>query len=123
MGAQKDHKAAEKAIQKVADKKAALENVLATEFAMLKEGTSASAAGKKAEKKLVQLGKAHGLDATLLSTFPITCKKPVANRTEFENMMFNSLQALVDKAIGGLAQEIAAANPDKQAKEATEGRA
>jgi chromosome segregation ATPase len=114
--AQKEDKAAEKELRRHVDKKATLSNTLAHEFVMLKEGTSTSAEGKKAVQKLLALGKEYGLDSTLLHTFPITCKKPVASRTEFETMTFSSLQALIDRVIDGLAQQVAEAEPVKAAK-------
>jgi len=114
--AKKDKATADKDIGKLVAKRDALSNVLATEFVMVKTGTSALAAGKKAVQKLVALGKEHGLDSTLLSTFPITCKKSVELRTDFENMMFNSLEALINKVIAGLSQEIKAAEPVVAAK-------
>jgi len=114
--AEKLVKAAAKAVAKTEAKQGEMAGVLANEFVMMKEGTSASADGKKAVKKLIELGKQYGLDGTLLVTLPITCKKDVANRTEFEMMMFNSLQALIDGVIKELAAKLAEENKDLAAK-------
>lgn len=116
--AQKDEKVTEKEMAKINGKKEALSSVLATEFAMLKDGTSASAAGKKAVKKLIQVGKESGVDSTLLATLPITCAKPVDSRSEFETMMFPSLQGPIDSSIQDLAAQLAAKEPEKAAKAA-----
>lgn len=114
--AKKEEKAQEKDMQKNVSKKDALTSALADEFVMLSEGTSAAAPGKKAVKKLVGLGKEYGLGDTLLTAFPITCKKPVAARTDFETMMFASLKALIEGVIQGLEQKLAEAEPVKAAK-------
>lgn len=114
--AQQEAKVAEKDLQKVVDKKAHLSDCLATEFVMLKEGTSTSAVGKKAVQKLLALGKEYGLDSTLLQTFPITCKKQAATRTEFETTMFTSLQALIERQIDAMSQKVGEVEPIRAAK-------
>jgi hypothetical protein len=124
--AEKLLKAAEKAVAKTQVKQEEMRNVLAYEFVMVKEGASASIAsadGKRAVKKLIELGKQYGLDSTLLVTLPITCKKDVANRTEFEMMMFNSLQALIDGVIKELAAKLTEEDQDRAAKEAAAANA
>lgn len=116
--AKKEAEAADKEVQSYADKKAALSNFLATEFALLRDGSSAGAAGKKAVQKTLQIGKEFSLDATLLQTFPMTCKKPSAERTEFEALMFTSLQSAIDKSIDALTAKIVEVEPVKAQKEA-----
>ena len=58
------------------------------------------------------VGKEYGLDDTLLSTFPLTCKKDPAARSEFETMMFTSLKAAIDHQIDGLTQRTAELEPN-----------
>lgn len=116
--AKKDQAAATKDLSKIVAKKESLSNVLEKEYASLLGGTSGSAEGKKAVKKLVDLGKQFDVDSTLLATFPITCKKKVADRTEFETNMFSSLKASIDNSIAALAQQQAEAEPVVQGKDA-----
>lgn len=114
--AEKELAAAEKDIQTHADQKATLTDLLSNEFALLRDGTSAGAGGKKAVNKLLAIGKEYSLDSTCLQTFPMTCKKPAANRSEFESMMFTTLQGGIDKNIGLLNQKLAEAEPVKAQK-------
>jgi len=114
--AQKDAATADKADAVVAGKKATLDTLVATEYALLRDGTSAGPAGKKALARVLALGKEYGLGPTLLQTFPLTCKKAAADRSEFENMMFTQLQANIDKQLNALAQQLAEAEPVKAQK-------
>jgi hypothetical protein len=114
--AKAEEKVADKALQKVVDKKASLTGSLAKEMPLLMGGTSSSADGRHALKKLLAIGKEFGLDSTLLLTLPITCKKVVAVRSEFENMIFHKLQALIEEQIAAISQEVDAAEPVKQGK-------
>jgi len=116
--AQKEDNVADKDLQRVVDKKNNLESSLANEFALLKEGTSAGAQGKKAVDKLLAIGKAFGLDSTLLFSFPIACKKIPVTRSTFESMMFNNLQTLIEHQITAISQQVAEAEPVKAAKDA-----
>jgi len=109
-------KSAEKQLQRYVDKKAHVSNVLANDFVMLRDGASGGAAGRKAVNTLLAVGKEYGLDSTLLQTLPITCKKPAANYSEFETMMFANLQGLMERVIAGLTQNIAEAESVKAAK-------
>jgi len=109
--AQKAEKAQESIVNNLAKQQEARKTALAEDFALLSQGTSAHAAGKKALKTLLSLGKDSGLDSTLLITFPITCKKAVADRSEFENMMFTSLQTAITNSINALAQKHSEAEP------------
>lgn len=116
--AQKEDKSLEKELQRYVDKKAHVSNVLANEFVLLRNGTSGGAGGRKAVNNLVAVGKEYGLDSTILQTLPITCKKPAANYTEFETMMFTNLQGLMDRVIAGLVQNIAELEAVKAARSA-----
>jgi len=109
--AEKEAALGDKDIQRHADKKAALAAVLANEFVLLKEGTSASAAGKKAVQKLQAVGKEYHFDSTLMHSLPMTAKKVVDTRTEFENMMLHSLQAAIDRNIDAFTYKIAEVEP------------
>jgi len=121
--AEKEAAVVEKETQVHADSKATLSNLLATEFALLKNDTSAGPAGKKAVAKLLALGREYNMDSTLLQTFPMTCKKPAASRSEFETMMFTSLQAGIDRQIDGFTRKLAEAEPIKAQKLAAVGNA
>lgn len=121
--AQKEEKVADKELQHYVGKKASLSDALANEFVMVKDITSASPAGKKAVQKLLALGKEFGLDSTLLSTLPISCKKQPESRSEFEGMVFTNLQALLGGQIQALSQQVGAAEPVKAAKSAAAGSA
>jgi len=114
--AEKELAAAEKDIKAHSDQKATLTDLLSNEFALLRDGTSAGAGGQKAVKKLLSIGKEYSLDSTCLQTFPMTCKKPAANRSEFESIMFTTLQGGIDKNIGHLNQKLAEAEPVKAQK-------
>jgi len=109
--AQKEAAAADKAIKRTSGKRDVLANAVEQELALVRGSASISADGKKAVKTLLALGKEYGLDSTLLSTLPSTCKKEPAVRTEFEAMTFDSLKALMDKQIEGLSQKVAEAEP------------
>jgi len=113
---EKEAAAVDKDMQTLVDKKAALSDMLATEFTLLREGSSAGAAGKKAVQRLEKLGKEHGLDCALLHSFPISCKKPAAARTDFQNLMFTSLQTAFNRQIDDLTQKLAEAEPAKAQK-------
>jgi len=113
--AEKEEKAAEKELQKLVTKKDNVSNVLANEFVMVRDGTTG---GKKAVQKVIAVGKEYGLDGTLLQTLPHACGKPVEQRTEFESMMFTNLQSLMERVIAGLSQNVAEAEPVKNAKTA-----
>jgi hypothetical protein len=114
--AEKELAAQEKEIKVYADKKAVLADSLATQFTLLKEGTSAGAAGKKAVEKLLKFGKECDLDSTLLATFPITCKKPAATRSDFEQVMFTTLETGISGKINELTQKIAGCEAPKAQK-------
>jgi len=114
--AEKEFTSLEKEMQIHADEKAQLTSLLENEFVMLRDGSSAGAAGKKAVQKMVKSGKDYGADYTLLQTFPITCKKLPDQRSEFEQMMFTSLKASLDRSIASLSQKLAEAEPIKVQK-------
>jgi hypothetical protein len=104
--AEKELAAIEKEIKGYVDKKAMLADTLATQFMLLKEGTSAGAVGKKAVEMLLKFGKECDLDSTLLATFPMTCKKPAASRSDFEQVMFTTLEAGISGKMIELTQKV-----------------
>jgi len=110
---QKESTAADKEMQAHANKKANLSDLLANEFVALQQETSNTPTGKTAVKKLLHAGKEYDLDETLLTTFPLTCKKEPASRSDFELMMFTSLKASIDKQIESLTQKVAELEPSK----------
>lgn len=116
--ANKEERAADKELQRHVAKKAHLENTLAHEFAMLKDGDSHSAEGKKAVAKVVALGKECGLGGTILLTLPLASKKLAVARSEFEGMVFTQLQSSIEGQIHLAAQHVAEAEPIKAAKDA-----
>lgn len=115
--AQAEAKHADKELQRFLDKKAALSDALATEFALLKEGSSAAAAGKTALKKVLALAKSFA-STTMLQTFPLACKKLGASRTEFESSVFNSMQGLIEREIAATTEKVGEFEPPKVAKDA-----
>jgi len=117
--AEKDAQHMEKEMQANSEKKASLTEVLASEFVLLKDGTSNTPEGKKAVKTLEAIGKQYKLDNTLFQTLPLTCKKEPENRTEFEVMMFTSLKAAIDREIDSITQKAAEQEPGKASKLAT----
>jgi len=68
--AKKEQAAAIKDLSKIVTKKESLSNVLEKEYALLLGGTSGSAEGKKAVKKLVDLGKQFDVDSTFWQLSP-----------------------------------------------------
>lgn len=113
--AEKEEKVADKELQRHINKKDSLSNALGHEFNGLRDGTLAPADVKKAVAKLLSIGKDFGLDSTLLQTLPHACKTPVAQRTEFQTMMFGNMQKLIEHQIGVCAQNVAEAEPVKAA--------
>jgi hypothetical protein len=109
--AQKEAAAADKAMKRTSGKRTVLADALEHELAWVQLSECTSAEGKKAVKTLLALGKEYGLDSTLLSTLPSTCKKTLAARTEFEKGTFDSLKALMEQQIEGLSQKVAEAEP------------
>jgi len=116
--AQKEENAADRELQHLNTKKIALTNALASEFAMLTEGNTATAAGKKALNTLLKFGREYGLGSTLLSTLPHSCKTPAPNRTEFEKESLARYQAQINERIAELTQKIAGAEATKGEKSA-----
>jgi len=114
--AQKDAASSEKEAQAHADKKTILSDLLANEFEQLQEGTSNTPEGKHAVKMLEKCGKECSLDATLLKTFPLTCKKEPSTRSEFELLMFTSLKAAITKQIEDHSVKMNALEPSKAEK-------
>jgi len=112
--AQADAKVADKALQRSVDRKATLSDALSTEFVLLKDGSSAAAAGKKALQKVLGLAKAF-VSTTMSQTFPLACKKPATSRTEFEASVFNSMQGLFEREIAKVAAEVGELEPPKAA--------
>jgi chromosome segregation ATPase len=115
--AQKESAAMDKEIKHHEDDKAKLVSLEETEFVLLRDGSSHGAAGKKAVQKISALGKTFGLDHTLLQAFPEACKKPDANRSEFEKMIFDRIKAGIERNIGEAGQKLAEAEPVKAQKE------
>jgi len=114
--AQKDAAASEKEMQALADKKTNLSELLEKEFKLVQETTTATPEGKEAVKKLSKVGKEFKFDETLLQTLPLTCKKELANRTEFEVIMFATLKTNIDRQIDGFTQKLAEMEPSKAEK-------
>lgn len=114
--AEKELAAFEKEMQQHADNKATLTDLLANEFAQLNQGTTPGAAGQKAVKKIVAVGNKYKLDDTLLQAFPATCKKAAHQRSEFDQMMFTTLQSGIDRLIENLTQKLVEAEPSKAQK-------
>merc|ERR1719460_103362 len=90
---------------------------------MLQNGTSATAAGKKAVKTLERIGKEFNLDSTILLTLPITCKKAPAARSDFEKSVFTNVEALLNSEISTAAGSVNEAEPAKAAKTTTTANA
>lgn len=114
--AEKELAAFEKDMQQHAENKATLTDLLASEFAQLMEGTISGAAGQKAVKKIVAVGNKYKLDDTLLQAFPAACKKAAHQRSDFEQMMFTTLQSGVDRRIENLTHKLVEAAPSKAQK-------
>jgi len=114
--AQKEAKTADKALQGLVGKREHLTSSLANEFVALREGSIAGAAAKKAIHELLSIGKQFGMDSTLLQILPMACKKQVASRTEFEIMVFTSLESLIQQEIATLGQSVAEAEAVAAAK-------
>jgi len=114
--AQKDAASSEKEMQALADKKTNLSELLEKEFQLVQETTTATPEGKEAVKKLSKVGKEFKFDETLLQTLPHTCKKELANRTEFEVIMFATLKTNIDRQIDGFTQKLAEMEPSKAEK-------
>merc|ERR1712070_711321 len=115
--AEKESNAAEKDSQKIADKKGMLEGVLGTEFASLRDGSSAGAQGKKAMDKVLKVGREYELDSTILQTFPVACKAAADARSEFQKKMFDVLEAGIKENVDKLAQSLAEAEATKGQKQ------
>lgn len=114
--AAREERSANGVLQRFVDEKDHVTSVLATEFVALRDGTGAAG---KAVKTVTDCGNKYGLDSTLLHTLPVTCKKPAADYSEFETMMFTSLEGLLKNVITDLEKKIAEATPAKNEKAAT----
>jgi len=120
--AEKDAAAADREVQHITSQKAALTSLLETDFVLLRDNSSAGAQGKKAVQQVLSLGKKYSWDSTLLQTFPMTCKKPAASRSDFEQHFFTSLQGCIEGQINDFAQKLSeseAAKAEKVAAVAT----
>lgn len=103
--------AAEKERSTMVEKKECLSKALASDYEMLKVG-AVPALAKTALRTLLSLAKEHQFDPTLMQSFTMAGKrqKP-ADRTTFEEMMFNSFKDAMDRQIDQFTHGLAIGEP------------